>query len=92
METTGALSWRTSSYSTSNGGDCIEVGAAPRAVAVRDSKDPDGPVLAGLHPPREDGHGAPPTRLTGGLARARRRPVADAAFRGYSTAVMPPST
>jgi hypothetical protein len=46
METTGALSWRTSSYSTSNGGDCIVVGAAPRAVAVRDSKDPDGPVLA----------------------------------------------
>ncbi len=45
METTGALSWRKSSYSSSNGGNCIEVGAAPRAVAVRDSKDPDGPVL-----------------------------------------------
>ena len=46
METTGTLSWHTSSYSSSNGGNCIEVGAAPRAVAVRDSKDPDGPVLA----------------------------------------------
>ena len=46
METTGALSWRTSSYSSSNGGDCVEVGTAPRTVAVRDNKDPAGPVLA----------------------------------------------
>ncbi len=46
METTGVLSWRTSSYSTSNGGDCVEVGAAPGAVAVRDSQDPAGPELA----------------------------------------------
>ncbi|MGH3200557.1 MAG: DUF397 domain-containing protein [Streptosporangiaceae bacterium] len=37
--------WRKSSYSGNNGGACIEVAAA-RAVAVRDSKDPDGPVLA----------------------------------------------
>ncbi len=46
METTGALSWRKSSYSSSNGGDCVEVGAAPRTVAVCDSKDPEGPKLA----------------------------------------------
>jgi hypothetical protein len=46
METTGVLSWRTSSYSTSNGGDCVEVGTAPRTVAVRDSKAAAGPVLA----------------------------------------------
>jgi hypothetical protein len=46
METSGALSWRKSSYSTSNGGNCVEVGTAPRTIAVRDSKDPDGPVLA----------------------------------------------
>ena len=43
--------WRTSSYSGSNGGNCIEVAvtsraAAVRAVAVRDSKDPGGPRLA----------------------------------------------
>ena len=37
--------WRTSSYSGNNGGACIEVAAA-RTVAVRDSKDQDGPVLA----------------------------------------------
>lgn len=42
---TGA-SWRTSSYSGDNGGDCVEVGSAVAAVAVRDSKNPDGPVLA----------------------------------------------
>lgn len=39
--------WRKASYSTSNGGECVEVGSAPGAVvAIRDSKDPDGPRLA----------------------------------------------
>jgi hypothetical protein len=39
--------WRKSSYSGSNGGNCIEVANnVPGVVAVRDSKDPDGPVLA----------------------------------------------
>ena len=38
--------WRKSSYSGSNGGDCVEVARLPaNALAVRDSKDPDGPVL-----------------------------------------------
>ena len=38
--------WRTSSYSGSNGGTCVEVtDNLPGMVAVRDSKDPDGPVL-----------------------------------------------
>ena len=38
--------WRKSSYSGGNGGDCVEVAASPpAAVAVRDSKDPDGPKL-----------------------------------------------
>jgi hypothetical protein len=41
-----AAAWRKSSYSGSNGGACIEVAAAGLAVAVRDSKDPDGPLLA----------------------------------------------
>lgn len=37
--------WRKSARSN-NGGDCVEVaGNLPGAVAVRDSKDPDGPVL-----------------------------------------------
>jgi Domain of unknown function (DUF397) len=39
--------WRKASYSTSNGGECVEVASArPAAIAVRDSKDPDGPRLA----------------------------------------------
>jgi hypothetical protein len=34
------------SYSTNNGGNCVEVARnLPGAVAVRDSKDPDGPKL-----------------------------------------------
>jgi hypothetical protein len=38
--------WRTSSYSGQNG-DCVEVARnMNRLVAVRDSKDPSGPVLA----------------------------------------------
>jgi hypothetical protein len=38
--------WRKSSYSGSNGGDCVEVAAPlPAAIAVRDSKNPDGPKL-----------------------------------------------
>ena len=41
-----AVTWRTSSYSGSNGGACVEVGLAAPAVAVRDSKHPDGPKLA----------------------------------------------
>jgi hypothetical protein len=45
MEVTG-VSWRKSSYSGSNGGNCVEVGSKGRAVAVRDSKTPGGPVLA----------------------------------------------
>ncbi len=41
-----ALAWRKSSYSGDNGGNCVEVGTADPAVAVRDSKHPDGPQLA----------------------------------------------
>ncbi|KIX78378.1 toxin [Streptomyces sp. MBRL 10] len=37
--------WRKASYSGSNGGDCVEVAAQPCRVAVRDSKDPGGPVF-----------------------------------------------
>ena len=37
--------WRTSSY-TNNGGACVEVADnLPNVVAVRDSKDPNGPAL-----------------------------------------------
>ncbi|MBD2893423.1 hypothetical protein amrb99_23440 [Actinomadura sp. RB99] len=37
--------WRKSSYTTSNGGECVELASRPETVAVRDSKDPDGPRL-----------------------------------------------
>jgi len=40
------IEWRKASFSTGNGGNCVEVGVGPRLVAVRDSKDPDGPKLA----------------------------------------------
>lgn len=45
MDLTHAV-WRKSSYSSAHGGNCVEVAAGgPGIVAVRDSKDPDGPAL-----------------------------------------------
>lgn len=41
-----AARWRKSSYSGSEGGECVEVAVLPDGrVAVRDSKDPAGPAL-----------------------------------------------
>ncbi|MET9482160.1 DUF397 domain-containing protein [Streptomyces sp. NPDC006638] len=38
--------WRKSSYSSDNGGDCLEIASGfPGIVPVRDSKAPEGPVL-----------------------------------------------
>lgn len=40
------MNWRKSSYSGQGGGNCVEVAALPDGShAVRDSRDPDGPVL-----------------------------------------------
>jgi hypothetical protein len=38
--------WRKSSYSGSNGGNCVEVGGDGPAVVVRDTKDRAGAALA----------------------------------------------
>ena len=46
MEGNRAVTWRKSSYSGNNGGQCVEVGYAAHLIAVRDSKDPDGARLA----------------------------------------------
>ena len=45
MDVTG-VAWCTSSYSGSNGGTWVEIGTTGPAVAVRNSKDPSGPLLA----------------------------------------------
>lgn len=49
MPTTPGLSvatWRKSSYSNPDGGNCVEVADnLPGVVPVRDSKNPDGPAL-----------------------------------------------
>jgi hypothetical protein len=38
--------WKKSTRSGTSGGDCVEVAEnLPGVVAVRDSKDPDGPAL-----------------------------------------------
>ncbi|GAA4223587.1 hypothetical protein GCM10022254_01010 [Actinomadura meridiana] len=37
--------WRKSSYSDNHQGACVELAGAKDAVAIRDSKDPGGPVL-----------------------------------------------
>ncbi|MGK5558344.1 DUF397 domain-containing protein [Actinomadura kijaniata] len=41
-----ALRWRKSSHSGASGGECVEVAAFSSTIAVRDSKNPGGPVLA----------------------------------------------
>ncbi|TDC94953.1 DUF397 domain-containing protein [Actinomadura sp. 7K507] len=42
-----ATFWRKSSHSSGSEGQCVEVAPLTRhGVAMRDSKDPDGPVLA----------------------------------------------
>ncbi|MFC8308561.1 DUF397 domain-containing protein [Streptomyces olivaceus] len=40
------LTWFKSSYSGTEGGDCIEIAAGTAAVHIRDSKATAGPVLA----------------------------------------------
>ncbi len=45
MDVTSAT-WRKSSYSGNNGGNRVEVGVADHQIAVRDSTDPHGPMLA----------------------------------------------
>jgi hypothetical protein len=37
--------WAKSSHSTPNGGNCVQARRITNAVQVRDSKNPDGPVL-----------------------------------------------
>ncbi|MFB4298483.1 DUF397 domain-containing protein [Actinomadura sp. NTSP31] len=37
--------WRKASRSSASGSDCVEVAGLPGLIAVRDSKDPDGPKL-----------------------------------------------
>ncbi|WP_344944198.1 DUF397 domain-containing protein [Sphaerisporangium flaviroseum] len=44
--------WRKSTHSGGTGGECLEVATnLPGVVAVRDSKNPDGPAL--IFPPQE---------------------------------------
>ena len=46
MDHLSDATWRKSSYSGGNGGNCVEVAVLPDdSRAVRDSKDPEGPML-----------------------------------------------
>jgi hypothetical protein len=45
-----AAMWRKSSFSNGTGGNCVEVASnLPGVVAVRDSKDREGPALIFMH-------------------------------------------
>jgi hypothetical protein len=39
-----AATWHKSSYSGGGGQNCVEITVLPGSVAIRDSKNPDGPV------------------------------------------------
>ncbi|MFJ6571962.1 DUF397 domain-containing protein [Streptomyces sp. NPDC091292] len=45
-DTKTGLTWRKSSYSGGEQGQCVEIAESAGAVHVRDSKTPDGSVLA----------------------------------------------
>ncbi|MER6494771.1 DUF397 domain-containing protein [Streptomyces griseorubiginosus] len=40
-----ALQWFKSTYSSSEGGACLEVAVSPQAIHIRDSKRPEGTTL-----------------------------------------------
>ncbi len=62
MDLTGAI-WRKSTRSSGNQGDCVEVADnLPGVVAVRDSKDRQGPALT-----------FPPSTWAAFLAHTKRR-------------------
>ncbi|MGP4022988.1 DUF397 domain-containing protein [Actinomadura sp. 3N407] len=42
---TPRLTWRKSSYSSSQGDECVELADLNGGIGVRDSKDPHGPKL-----------------------------------------------
>jgi Domain of unknown function (DUF397) len=46
MGTVDSAAWRKSTYSGTDGGNCVEVSDAARVVLVRDTKDRDGGSLA----------------------------------------------
>ncbi|WP_327428437.1 DUF397 domain-containing protein [Streptomyces sp. NBC_01236] len=43
---TSELAWFKSSYSGSQGDDCVEVATCPETIHIRDSKNTQGPQLA----------------------------------------------
>jgi hypothetical protein len=52
--------WRKSTYSSSTGQNCVEVATnLPGVLAIRDSKDPDGPGGATEHPSRRSSRTGP---------------------------------
>ncbi|MFI6278369.1 DUF397 domain-containing protein [Streptomyces sp. NPDC050988] len=40
----GTLRWFKSSYSSSSGGECVEVALHPHTIHIRDSKNPAAPL------------------------------------------------
>jgi hypothetical protein len=46
METIDSASWRKSSYSGTNGGDCVEAADMEGCILVRDTTDRGGVVLS----------------------------------------------
>jgi uncharacterized protein DUF397 len=40
-----SIEWRKSTLSSAQGGNCVELAGRNGRIAIRDSKNPDGPIL-----------------------------------------------
>ncbi|MCQ4214419.1 DUF397 domain-containing protein [Streptomyces longispororuber] len=45
MSTAAELKWFKSTYSSDEGGACLEIATRPHAIHIRDSKNPTGPTF-----------------------------------------------
>ncbi|WP_121433392.1 DUF397 domain-containing protein [Actinomadura pelletieri] len=44
-----SVTWRKARKTTENGGNCVEIASVSGTIAIRDSKNPDGPRLTINH-------------------------------------------
>ena len=77
------LTWRTASYSSNGGGNCVEVAGGTRRVLIRDTQDRTGPVLRFGPAAWRSFADRVKRSLASGALQVRGRPVGAPDVRGY---------